>query len=59
MTKLRKLTDKIFGGIKMSWLNVIIFAVATAVITTIFLVVPVFKDTYPLTADLSLSDSVL
>lgn len=44
-SKLRCFTDKLFGGIKMSWLKVIIFAVTTALITTIFLVVPIFKDT--------------
>jgi len=27
---MKKLTDKLFGGLKMSWLNVILFAVATA-----------------------------
>ena len=42
---LRKITDKVYGGLDMSWRNVILFAVGTAVITTIFLVVPIFKDT--------------
>lgn len=44
MTK-TKFTDKLFGGVKMSWVKVILFALATAVLTTVFLVVPVFKNT--------------
>ncbi|MBQ7504818.1 MAG: hypothetical protein IJT79_05815 [Ruminococcus sp.] len=44
-SKLRRCTDTLFGGIKMSWLKVIIFAVASAVVTTIFLTVPIFADT--------------
>lgn len=42
---LRKLTDKLFGGIELTWFSVIIFAVGTAVITAVFLIVPIFKDT--------------
>jgi hypothetical protein len=42
---LRKITDKVYGGLDMSWRNVILFAIGTAVITTIFLVGPIFKDT--------------
>ncbi len=42
---LRRFTDKLFGGIKMTWLKVIIFAVASAVVTTVFLTVPVFLNT--------------
>jgi len=34
-----------YGGLNMSWPAVIILALATAVITTIFLVVPAFKNT--------------
>jgi hypothetical protein len=37
--------DKIFGGLNMSWLTVIIFAIVTAVITAVFLIVPAFKGT--------------
>ena len=37
--------DKIYGGLNMSWPVVIVFAVATAVLTSIFLIFPVFKDT--------------
>lgn len=42
---LRRCTDKIYGGLSMSWPVVIIYAVITAIITTVFLVVPIFKDT--------------
>lgn len=42
---LRRLTDKLFGGLNMSWPVVIIFAVATAVVTAVFLIVPVFQNT--------------
>ena len=42
---MKRLTDKLFGELNMSWLTVILFAVAAAVVTTVFLAVPVFKDT--------------
>ena len=42
---LRRITDKLFGGLNMSWPAVIIFAVVTAAITAIFLILPIFKDT--------------
>lgn len=42
---LGRLTDKLFGGINMSWWKVIVFAVATAVVTFLFLVFPVFEKT--------------
>lgn len=42
---LRRCTDKLFGGIDMKWWKVIVFAVATAVVTFIFLVLPVFDKT--------------
>ena len=42
---LRRFTDKLFGGIDLTWLKVILFAVGTAVITAVFLIVPIFKDT--------------
>lgn len=42
---LRRITDKLYGGLKMSWLFVILYAVATAVLTTVFLVVPIFYRT--------------
>ena len=37
--------DKIYGGLNMSWRNVILFAFGTAVLTTVFLIVPIFKNT--------------
>lgn len=37
--------DWLFGGLQMSWPAVILFAVGTAVLTSLFLIVPVFRDT--------------
>ena len=42
---LRRFTDKLYGGISLTWPAVILYAVGTAVLTTIFLVVPIFRDT--------------
>lgn len=42
---LRRFTDWLFGGINMSWPVVILFAVATAVVTSVFLIVPIFLHT--------------
>ena len=42
---LRRLTDKLYGGLNMTWLSVILFALGTAALTAVFLIVPVFKDT--------------
>lgn len=44
-SSIRRITEKVFGGLNMSWPAVILFALATAVITTVFLVVPIFEDT--------------
>lgn len=44
-SKVRIITDKLFGGLNMSWLTVIIFAVASAAVTSIFLIVPIFENT--------------
>lgn len=41
----RRMTRRIFGGIRMSWTNVILFAVGTAVLTAVFMIVPVFRGT--------------
>ena len=41
----KRFTDWLFGGINMSWPAVLLFAVGTAVLTAVFLIVPVFKDT--------------
>ena len=37
--------QKLYGGIEMSWVKVIALAVISAVITAVFLTVPIFKDT--------------
>ena len=42
---LRKITDKLYGGIDLTWPKLILYAVGTAVLTAVFLVVPVFKGT--------------
>lgn len=42
---IKKFAEKLFGGMKMTWLNVILFAVATALITALFLIIPTFKNT--------------
>lgn len=39
------LISKLYGGLDMSWKNVILFAVGTAVLTAVVLIVPAFKDT--------------
>ena len=41
----RQLMERMYGGLGLSWLAVVIYAVATAVITTVFLVIPVFENT--------------
>lgn len=41
---LRRFTDKLYGGIELTWLGVVLYAVGTAVLTTFFLVVPVFQN---------------
>ena len=43
--KIKRSTDKVYGGLPMSWLAVILYALATAVLTVFFLIVPVFKNT--------------
>ena len=42
---LKRVTDKVYGGLNMSWIAVVIFAVATAVLTAVILIIPIFKDT--------------
>ena len=37
--------EKLFGGIDMTWPKVLVSAVAAAVITTLFLLLPVFRNT--------------
>ena len=41
----KRIMNKLYGGLNMSWRNVILFAVCTAVLTAVFLCVPVFKNT--------------
>lgn len=40
----KKLTDKIYGGLSITWPALLLFAVGSAVLTAFFLVVPAFKD---------------
>ena len=42
---LRKFTDKLYGGINLTWPGVILYAVGAAVLTTVFLVLPIFQGT--------------
>ena len=42
---LRRAADKMFGGIRMTWVKVILFALASAVVTAGVLVIPVFSGT--------------
>lgn len=51
-SKMNKLTteksgilNRLYGGIEMTWLKVILLAIGSAVLTAIFLIVPIFKDT--------------
>ena len=41
----KKITDKLYGGISFTWPRLILFAIGAAVLTSIFLIVPIFKDT--------------
>lgn len=42
---LRRFTDKLYGGINLTWPGIILYAVGTAVLTTVFLVLPIFHGT--------------
>lgn len=42
---LKKITDKLYGGIDFSWLGIILYAICAAVLTTVFLVAPIFQNT--------------
>ena len=44
-SRLRRLTDKVYGGLPMTWPALLLFALAAAVVTAVFLIVPVFKNT--------------
>ena len=41
----KRFTDKLYGGINLTWPGVILYAIGTAVLTTVFLVFPIFKGT--------------
>lgn len=41
----RKFTDKLYGGINLTWPRLILYAVGAAVLTAVVLIVPIFKDT--------------
>ncbi len=46
MTKNKtSIVNKLYGGLPVSWLAVILYAVGTAVLTSMFLILPVFKNT--------------
>lgn len=42
---LRRAADRLFGGINMSWVKVILLAVASAAVTAVFLILPIFDNT--------------
>ena len=42
---LRRFTDKLYGGINLTWPGIILYAVGSAVLTTVFLVLPIFHGT--------------
>jgi hypothetical protein len=44
-SKLRAAAEKIWGGIEMTWLRVVLLAVGSAALTAVFLIVPIFKGT--------------
>lgn len=44
-SKLRQVTNKLYGGLELGWIAIILLAVVSAVITAVFLQVPVFKET--------------
>ena len=42
---LARITAKLFGGLRMTWAVVVLYAVCTAALTAVFMIVPVFKGT--------------
>lgn len=42
---MKKLSKKLFGGLKMNWLNVVLFALATGVYSGIVMVIPFLNET--------------
>ncbi len=43
--KKKRILDRLYGGLNMSWPAVTVFAAVTAVLTAAFLIIPVFKRT--------------
>lgn len=41
----RRITDKVYGGLPMSWPVVILYAVGAALLATAFLLIPIFENT--------------
>ncbi len=42
---IKRCADRLYGGLYMTWLTVILYAVGAAVLTSVFLILPLFKDT--------------
>ncbi|MCR5543318.1 MAG: hypothetical protein K6F55_04140 [Eubacterium sp.] len=42
---LRRFTDKLFGGLDISWMMLIIYAMGTAILTALFLIIPGLENT--------------
>jgi len=42
---LRRVTDKVYGGLPMGWPVVILYAVGAALLATAFLLIPIFENT--------------
>ena len=42
---IKRVTDWLYGGIRMSWIKVILFAVVIAAVTAVFMIFPVFENT--------------
>ncbi len=41
---LRRWPEKLYGGLKMSWRSVLLLALGSALLTAVFLLMPIFKD---------------
>ncbi len=42
---MKKFTNKLYGGMNLTWPGVILYAVGTALLTAVFLIVPIFRGT--------------
>lgn len=40
----RRILSRLYGGLEMNWPRLLLFAVCTAALTSVFLIVPVFQD---------------